>query len=88
MASPPGSPTVDFDVIVVGAGIAGCVTAYQLAKALSGGELRLTASRIDDRCPDHLNGSGSRHPGENHVMGLGPAQASGAIKWSLGKYVR
>ena len=26
-------PAVDFDVIVVGAGIAGCVTAYQLAQA-------------------------------------------------------
>jgi len=33
MTAPPDSPAVDFDVIVVGAGIAGCVTAYQLARA-------------------------------------------------------
>jgi electron transfer flavoprotein-quinone oxidoreductase len=34
MAGPfPGDPAADFDVIVVGAGIAGCVTAYQLARA-------------------------------------------------------
>lgn len=33
MSAPPRSPEVDFDVIVVGAGIAGCVTAYQLARA-------------------------------------------------------
>ncbi len=32
MVTEPGAPTVDFDVIVVGAGIAGCITAYQLAK--------------------------------------------------------
>jgi electron transfer flavoprotein-quinone oxidoreductase len=31
--SPPGATPVDFDVIVVGAGVAGCVTAHQLAKA-------------------------------------------------------
>ena len=31
--SPPDTAAVDFDVIVVGAGIAGCVTAYQLATA-------------------------------------------------------
>ena len=35
-----------------------------------------------------LNGSGSRHAGGNRLMGLWPAQASGAINWSLGKYVR
>ncbi len=33
MTAPPGTSAVDFDVIVVGAGIAGCVTAYQLARA-------------------------------------------------------
>jgi electron transfer flavoprotein-quinone oxidoreductase len=31
MAGEGASPDVDFDVIVVGAGVAGCVTAYQLA---------------------------------------------------------
>jgi electron transfer flavoprotein-quinone oxidoreductase len=33
MSAPPGTASVDFDVIVVGAGIAGCVAAYQLAMA-------------------------------------------------------
>ena len=33
MAAPESTSAVDFDVIVVGAGIAGCVTAYQLARA-------------------------------------------------------
>jgi electron transfer flavoprotein-quinone oxidoreductase len=33
MAAPANTPAVDFDVIVVGAGIAGCVTAYQLSRA-------------------------------------------------------
>ena len=33
MTQPADQPPVDFDVIVVGAGIAGCVTAYQLARA-------------------------------------------------------
>lgn len=33
MTPPPSASAVDFDVIVVGAGIAGCVTAYQLARA-------------------------------------------------------
>lgn len=33
MTPPQGSAAVDFDVIVVGAGIAGCVTAFQLARA-------------------------------------------------------
>ena len=32
MTSSPG-PDVDFEVIVVGAGIAGCVTAHQLARS-------------------------------------------------------
>ncbi|MDR3670209.1 MAG: FAD-dependent oxidoreductase, partial [Holophaga sp.] len=31
MSGESESPEVDFDVIVVGAGVAGCVTAYQLA---------------------------------------------------------
>ena len=33
MTTQPGAPQVDFDVIVVGAGIAGSVTAYRLASA-------------------------------------------------------
>lgn len=33
MAATTNTPAVDFDVIVAGAGIAGCVTAYQLARA-------------------------------------------------------
>lgn len=33
MPAPASIPAVDFDVIVVGAGIAGCVTAYQLSRA-------------------------------------------------------
>ena len=33
MAAPANTPAVDFDVIVVGAGIGGCVTAYQLSRA-------------------------------------------------------
>lgn len=33
MSAPQDTSAVDFDVIVVGAGIAGCVTAYQLARA-------------------------------------------------------
>lgn len=33
MTAPVSTAAVDFDVIVVGAGIAGCVTAYQLARA-------------------------------------------------------
>ncbi len=33
MQSTSSTPSVDFDVIVVGAGIGGCVTAYQLARA-------------------------------------------------------
>jgi electron transfer flavoprotein-quinone oxidoreductase len=33
MTQQPGEPAVDFDVIVVGAGVAGTVTAFQLAKA-------------------------------------------------------
>lgn len=33
MAAPSNTSTVDFDVIVVGAGIAGCVTAHELAQA-------------------------------------------------------
>jgi electron transfer flavoprotein-quinone oxidoreductase len=33
MTTPPGQAAVDFDVIVVGAGVAGTVTAYRLAQA-------------------------------------------------------
>ena len=33
MSTPSSASPVDFDVIVVGAGIAGCVTAYELARA-------------------------------------------------------